>query len=176
MSQSSLYRRILGPRFELLPAVLKRFHDSPHGGRARGIFTVERGRGFLRHALGWLLGFPRAGIDLAVILEISVEGDCERWRREFPDRTVISTQWEHDHLLIEQYGMNSFSSALTIQGTELVYEFRQAWLAGIPLPKWVSPRIEGVVTGVEYGWWVVVRVFAPGLGEILHYKGRVEAE
>src|SRR4051794_344293 len=51
-----LYRRILGERFEALPEVLRRFHDAPGGGRARGSFRIERGRGWLRNGLATLLG------------------------------------------------------------------------------------------------------------------------
>ena len=35
--------------------------------------------------------------------------------------------------------MNSFSCRLEIAGADLIYEFRQAWLAGVPLPSWFSP-------------------------------------
>ena len=89
---------------------------------------------------------------------------------------VVSKQWENDHLLIEQYGMNWFSSSLSIKGADVIYEFQRAWLAGIPLPSWLSPRVDGLVTGEETGWRVVVRVFAPFLGEIVHYEGWVEPE
>ncbi len=137
----SLYRRVLGSRFDELPAVLKRFHDAAGGGRARGVFRVVRGRGLLRNAVASLLGFPRAGANLAVVLEVVLEGDRERWCRRFPARTVVSTQWERDQLLIERFGLNSFSSSLKVDGADLVYEFRQAWLAGVPMPAWLSPRV-----------------------------------
>jgi hypothetical protein len=130
----------------------------------------------LRYALASLLGFPRAGIDANVTLEVTVLGQRERWCRWFPGETVVSVQWDDGQLLFEQYGMNSFSCDLAISGGDLIYEFRRAWLAGIPLPRWLSPRVEGLVTGEENGWRVVTRVFAPLLGEILHYEGLVEPE
>jgi hypothetical protein len=111
-----------------------------------------------------------------VTLEVSVLGDRERWSRRFGDMLVVSTQWERDHLLIEGYGVNSFSSSLTVVGPDVIYEFRRAWLAGIPLPSWLSPRVQGLVSGEETGWRVVVRVFAPVLGEVLHYEGWVQPE
>jgi Domain of unknown function (DUF4166) len=176
MVAPSLYRRLLGSRFELLPGVLRRFHDADGGGRALGTFQVERGRGLLRNALASLMGFPKAGIDVPVTLKVSIEGDRERWSRRFGDMSVESKQWEKDHLLIEEYGMNSFSSSVAVVGSDVIYEFQRAWLVGIPLPSWLSPRIDGLVTGEETGWRVVVRVFAPVLGEILHYEGWVQPE
>ncbi len=176
MVQPSLYRRLLGSQFDLLPGVLRRFHDVDGGGRARGTFQVERGRGLLRNSLASLMGFPRAGIDVPVTLEVSVHGDRERWSRRFGDMPVVSRQWVKDHLLIEQFGMNSFSSTVTLVGSDVIYEFQRAWLAGIPLPSWLSPRVDGLVRGEETGWRVVVRVFAPILGEIVHYEGWVQPE
>ena len=56
------------------------------------------------------------------------------------------------------------------------YEFRRAWFAGIPLPVWLSPYVDGYVDAGETGWRVVVHIFAPFLGEIVHYEGWVEPE
>jgi hypothetical protein len=122
------------------------------------------------------MGFPAAGADVPVLLEVSVKGDREVWCRRFAGRPVVSRQWERDHLLIEAFGVNSFSCNLAIAGPDLIYEFRRAWLAGIALPSWIAPRVDGRVTGDPGGWHVSVRVFAPVLGEILHYEGRVEPE
>jgi hypothetical protein len=176
MAPASLYRRLLGSQFDLLPAVLRQFHDAGEGGRARGTFQVERGRGLMRNALATLMGLPRAGVDVPVTLEVSVQGDRERWTRRFGAKHVVSTQWEQDHLLMEQFGVNSFSSILKINGPEVIYEFHRAFVAGIPLPSWLSPRVDGLVRCEETGWRVVVRIFAPLLGEIIHYEGWVQPE
>jgi hypothetical protein len=172
----SLYRRLLGTRFDDLPVALRRFHDFEGGGRATGVFQVERGRGWLRNIVAMLMGFPPAGVNLPVVLEVVVEGDRERWVRRFPTKTVVSTQWERDGLLMEAIGPYSFSCSLKNEGSKLVYEFRRAWLAGMPLPFWLQGRADGMVTGDETGWLVNVRIFAPVLGEIIHYEGRVEPE
>ena len=82
-----------------------------------------------------------------------------------------------DHLLIEQYGINSFSSSVTVDGPDVIYEFQPAWLAGvIPLPSWLSPRVDGQVRGEETRWRVLVSIVAPFLGEIVRYEGWVQPE
>ena len=176
MPTQSLYRRVLGARFDDLPSSLRRFHDTEGGGRAKGVFQVERGRGWLRNIVASLMGFPPAGVNVPVVLEVVALRDRERWVRRFPTKTVVSTQWERDQLLIEAFGLYSFSSRLSLAGADLVYEFYQARLAGVPLPRWFAGHAEGMVTGDENGWRVVVRIFAPVLGEIVHYEGRVEPE
>ena len=134
----SLYRRLLGPRFDELPETLRRFHDAAGGGKAQGVFQVKRGRGWLRNTVASLLGFPRAGTDVPVVLDVVVAGDRERWCRDFAGKKLVSTQWEHGELLIEKFGVGSFSSRVRLDGADLVYEFCRAWLAGVPLPSWLA--------------------------------------
>jgi hypothetical protein len=176
MSHSSLYRRVLSVRFDELPAVLKHFHDAPTGGKARGTLQVSRGAGPLRQAVAALMGLPRAGKDRPVRLEVVVEGQRELWLRHFPERCLSSLQWDCEDLLCERFGLASFSSALVIDGSRLSYEFRRAWFLGIPVPTWLSPYVEGYVEADERRWRTVVRIFAPMLGEIVHYEGWVEPE
>jgi len=176
VAAQSLYRRILGPRFDALPEVLKRFHDAAEGGRARGTLQVERGAGLFRNALASLAGLPKAGRDVPVRLEVRVEGDRERWLRQLPGGTLRSVQRAHGDLLIETFGLTSFSSAVVVDGPRVRYEFRRAWFAGVPLPTWLSFYVDGCVQAGDAGWRVVVHVFAPFLGEIVHYEGWVEPE
>jgi Domain of unknown function (DUF4166) len=174
MSSMSLYQRVLGPRFEKLPEVLQRFHGSTTGGQARGTFLVERGKGWLRNAVASLFGFPKAGQDVSVRLEVIVEGDRERWFRHFPGGSLSSLQSADGGLLIESFGLGSFAFELVIDGSRLRHEFRRAWFAGIPLPRVVAPFVDGWVDAGDTGWLVVVHIVFPLLGEIVHYEGWVE--
>lgn len=176
MSPPSLYRRILGPRFDALPEVLRRFHGETSGGNARGTLRVERGAGRLRNALASLAGFPRPGAEVPVRLRVVVEGDRERWVRHFGGHRLETVQWARGDLLMERAGPTSFSSALVIDGPCLSYDLRRAWFAGIPLPRWLAPSVEGHTIAGEGGWRVVVRISAPALGELVRYEGWVEPE
>jgi hypothetical protein len=122
------------------------------------------------------LRLPKAGRDVPVRLEVKVEGDRERWLREFPSGPLRSVQWARGDLLMEAFGLTSFSAALVVDRSSLRYEFRRAWFAGLPLPAWLSLYVDGRVHADDAGWRVVVHVFAPLVGEILHYEGRVEPE
>ena len=155
MASLGLYRRVLGARFDELPDVLKRFHDGTAGARPTGRFGSCVGRG--RSGISWrtLLRLPRAGESVPIRLEVVVEGDRERWVRHFPGRRTKTVQWADGNLLMERFGLTSFSSALVVQGSRLRYEFRRAWFAGIPLPLWISPYVDGYVDAGETGWRVV---------------------
>jgi hypothetical protein len=123
-----------------------------------------------------ILGLPRAGKDVPVRLEVRVDGDREQWLRHFPGGCLRSVQWADGNLLMESVGLASFSSALVVDGSSLSYEFRRAWFAGIPLPVWLSPYVDGRALAGETGWRVAVHVFAPFLGRIVKYEGWVEPE
>jgi hypothetical protein len=176
MAPQSLYRRILGSRFEALPAVLRRFHDAGGGGRARGTFRIERGPGWLRDGLASLVGLPRAGSDVPVRLRVVAEGDRERWIRDFDGHRVVTVQWARGDLLMERSGPVCFACALVLDGSRLRYEFRRAWFTGVPIPRWLSPGVESYVDAGDAGWRVMVRVLAPVLGELVRYEGWVGPE
>jgi hypothetical protein len=176
MSSSSLYRRVLGARFDDLPEVLQRFHGSTTGGEARGTFLVERGKGWLNNAVASLFGMPGAGKDLPIRLEVVVEGERERWFRHFPSRSLSSIQWADGGLLIESFGLGRFAYELVIDGRRLRHEVRRAWFAGIPIPLSMAPSADGWLDAGDEGWFVVVHIIFPILGEIVHYEGWVEPE
>jgi len=77
---------------------------------------------------------------------------------------------------MERSGSVCFACSLVIDGSRLRYEFRRAWFAGIPIPRWLSPGVESYVDAGDAGWRVMVRVLAPVLGELVRYEGWVEPE
>jgi hypothetical protein len=176
MAAPSLYRRILGAQFDALPPVLRRFHDANGSGCARGTFRVKRAAGPLRNAMASLLGLPRSGSDVPVQLHVEVEGERERWVRDFGGQRVVTVQWVRGNVLMESRGWTSLSAELVIEGSRLQYVFCRAWFAGIPIPRGLSPSVESYVDAGETGWRVVVRIFAPMLGELIRYEGWIEPE
>src|SRR5439155_9631098 len=132
--------------------------------------------GWLRNGLASLLGMPQAGSDVPVQLQVVADGDRERWIRHFGGHRVETVQWARSDALMEAFGWMSFSSVLVADGSRLRYEFRRAWFAGIPIPRWLSPGVESDVEAGEAGWRVVVHIVAPFLGELVGYEGWVEPE
>jgi hypothetical protein len=172
----SLYRRILGERFETLPEVLRRFHDTPGGGRARGSMRIERPPGTLRNGVASLLHFPAAGDFVPVRLEVAVVGNRERWTRWFGEQRLETVQWAQGELLMEAAGPVSFSSVLILEGSSLNYLFQRAWFWRVPIPRWLAPEVVGRAAAGEKGWHVDVRIKAPLLGELVHYQGWMEPQ
>jgi hypothetical protein len=171
-----LYRRILGTDFDKLPKALRRFHDLPEGGCGRGRFHVERGRGLFARILASVFRFPEAGTDVPVVLRIAVEGDRERWTRNFGTRTLQSVQWCHDGLLIEQMKLARFAIQLSADETGMRFFLRRTWLLMIPLPGFLAPQIETSALAYDDGWQLIVSVSFPWAGPVLLYHGIVTPE
>jgi hypothetical protein len=69
----SLYRRLLGTAYHMLPPTLQRLHELDRHLVAEGRAKVERGKGILARLIGAAVGFPPAGTDIPVIVDF-------RWR------------------------------------------------------------------------------------------------
>lgn len=176
MSEPSLYRRLLGAQFDTLPDALRRFHDMPGGGHARGTMSVTRPASRLHNVLANVLGLPKAGVDVPVSLRVTVEPGREHWVRRFNEHVLRSVQWAKGDCLMERIGPSTISCSLVVDGDSLRYEFGRAWFLGIPLPRRLAPYVESWVTGRDDGWYVTVRIFAPLLGEMIHYEGCLQLQ
>jgi hypothetical protein len=119
---------------------------------------------------------PKAGENVPVQLEVIALEDREIWLRHFPGQILKSVQRDRGGLLLERFGLGSFSSTLEVCGSRVVYRFGRAWFLGVPVPRRFAPFVESYVDAGETAWLVVVRLFAPLLGEIVHYEGWVEPE
>src|SRR5262249_8813405 len=150
-----LYRRILGEGFKLLPATLQQFHDQPGGGQACGSFEIQRVRGRIRNWLPSLLGLPRAGRAVPVRLQVVVDGERERWIREFGDSRMESVQWCRDGVLMEAAGPMRFELDVRADSNGMHLESRRVSLGPIPIPRFLAPRVTAIARGVREGTWHV---------------------
>ena len=73
-------------------------------------------------------------------------------------------------------GVRGAAYDLVLEGPRLHHEFRRAWFAGIPLPRWLAPWTIGWAEAGEGGWRVMVRIFVPVVGELVRYEGWIEPE
>lgn len=166
-----LYRRILGDRFDELPPVLRRFHDSPDGGQAFGELEVTGRGGRFRNLIARLMGLPPPASRVPVELKVTVEGSRERWSRRFGSQLMETVQWARDGLLVESAGPVRFAFQIEIENQVLHFRCARVscWL--VPLPRFVAPSVEAVVEARDQGWNIHVRVAVPGAGVIREYAG-----
>ena len=173
---ATLYQRILQDRFELLAPALRQFLSEESGGRVCGRLSITRTPGRLHNLAAAAMGIPPAG-DYDLVLEVLPFAGGQRWVRHFGTYTLATNQKDYRGMLIEYAGPASIGFELVVQSGSLFFHPRHAWVMGIPLPRWLAPRIEAENRSTETdGWRVRVRFCVPLLGLVAEYEGNVEPE
>jgi hypothetical protein len=162
---------VLGARFELLPEPLRSFHDSASGGRAEGVFRVERGPGLARRIIAFFAGFPPASEAVQVRLEVEVDGAMERWTRDFDGHRMVSDQWQQGGLLVERFFPLRCSLALDADREGLSFQVERSYLGPLPLPRAFNPRLITEAKVRDGGWHLLLRIEAPLFGLLVEYEG-----
>ena len=155
-----LYPELLGPDFESLPRALRDFHSKPLGGRAVGTVTVHHTSTLLAR----LAGFPPAGENIPLALEVTASGNCEIWTRRFGSAVLQSTQRSAGSLLEETAGPVRVLLQVFADGSGMKFESRGARLWNIPAPL----RVTAEARGDASSWTFEVRISPVGW-----YRGAV---
>jgi len=145
-----LYPQILGPDFQKLPRALREFHSSPSGGSATGTVTV-------RHSNRWLarlVGFPRAGEQIPLRLNVAASGDGEVWTRHFDGVPLRSKQYRDGDLLMEEVGPLRIFFRLLADASGMRFESLRARVWRIPVPL----SIQAEARGDDTSWQIQVTV------------------
>ena len=172
-----LYRRVLGPAFDTLPAPVRTLHAGTTR-RWAGRAEVRRGGGLAARAVCRLVGFPDAGTGVPLTVTLAPEGDGERWTRVFAGKTFTSLQrpgsGRTEHLLLERFGPIEIALALVVEDGCLFLVPRRWTFLGIPLPKALLPGGTSFESdrGGRFGF--DVEIAAPLVGLIVGYRGTLE--
>jgi len=170
-----LYRRLLGDRFDILPAPIRRMHDRPGAMIAKGSCEVSWGKSWIGRLAMRLLRMPRPGRDLPLEVRFFPECGGERWERHFPGttfRTVLRPgEGRHRGLFRERMGAVVGTVRLRADAAGLDYEVLETRLLGIRIPLRSSAR-ETAENGV---FAFSVELSLPGLGRLIRYAGTLAA-
>jgi hypothetical protein len=170
----TLYQRILGEKFHLLPATLRHFHGSPTGARGTGVLRVQRGNGLLSRIAGRIAGLPPQSNEARVQLVVEVdENRNERWIRIFDDHRLASIQSEENGMLIERMFPLKLGFDLLVNDDTIIHNLSRCWVGPIPLPLFLAPRVSTFTKATRDGWLLNVRVAIPVVGELIQYHGEI---
>lgn len=176
----SLYERLLGPLSETLHPAVQRLHLEGDRRRVRGTFRVRRGGSMLARVLAVLLRLPRPGAAVPVVLEITSNGDVERWCRRFgsSDGLLSSQRQGPDGTLLERYGPLELTLAVSAHAGGLQLVACGAGLTlgplTVALPRRLVPDVRATVTPAgAAGVLVDVRIVLLLVGLLLHYDGTI---
>jgi hypothetical protein len=173
MEEASLYRRVLGERYQQLHPLLQEVHSQPEL-RAQGTFRITRPPQLFKRLLGALLGMPAAAENVPTILAVELlESGAEKWVRSFGKFRMATWQWSWRGLLLERSGPVTFGIHIEIVDGGTQFITRRVWLLGIPVPLFLAPSVSAVETPVPGGWHATVRLSFPLIGEMLGYEGEI---
>jgi len=173
-----LFRRVLGRNFDRMPASLRALHSHHGEARYQGLADIDGPDGLMAQVASWIAGFPPAGRDVPVRVDIAADPDRETWTRTFATRSFKSllTPAQDGRHVFEQFGPLSFRLALAVQNGELLYPVASGRAFGlVPIPRFLLP--ESITRELEDSngcFRFDVRVQLRSGRRIVHYRGRLE--
>ena len=139
-----LFEEVLGANFDTLPAEIQDLHAITFARRWTGRARIERGTSLLSRMAGAIAGFPPAGEDVPVTVEMTRRGNTETWIRTFGTRRFRSFLSPDgapgSGLMGERFGLMRFRIGLEASEGRLGYPVLSGRLLGIPLPGFLLPR------------------------------------
>ena len=169
-----LYRRLLGERFERLPARVRELHDLTGISVWTGRADVERGRSLPSRMVATLFGLPPAGRDQTLEVTFKVDGEREIWARSFGNAVFRSVQYERGGLLREKVGPSTFVFALDTSANGMALKLRGVRFLGVPLPRFLAPTVFTFESERDGRYHFEVEASLPLLGRIVRYVGWLE--
>jgi|ERR1700676_3378509 len=174
-----LYERILGQSWAQLAPKIRQLHSVTSVSSFAGRCTVDRGRNPLAWLIATLIGFPKAGADQNISVQLTANGGRERWVRTCGGRTFSSVQMRgpgrSEWLVRERFGPISVDMALVVDGQTLHYIVRRWALFGILMPLFFGPRSTAVESAKEGEFSFDVAINHPFTGLIVRYRGLLTA-
>ena len=170
-----LYRRVLGAEFARLPAAVRRLHDVREPARWAGIADVATGRHPFCRAIARVFRLPPAGQGQPITVSFTPTPDgTEIWARQFGGGTFRSVQRAGGSGIEEQVGLARLDLALHVDAGGLTLDLRRLTVAGIPMPRWLTPRIATSEAERDGRYTFDVAAELPGFGLLVRYSGWLE--
>ena len=169
-----LYRRLLGARFEALPARVRELHDVTATSIWTGRADVERGLSLPSRMMATLFGLPPAGRDQTLRVTFEPVDGKEIWSRAFGNAVFRSVQYERDGLLNERVGPSTFVFKLDASPGGVALNLQGVRFLGVPLPRFLVPTVRTLESERGGHYHFEVEASLPVLGRIVRYVGWLE--
>jgi len=170
------FQRILGPRFDALPAPVRRFHSLTTPTAVAGLADIEVASGLIPSLVCWLSGLPKSGSDAPVSVEFTPDGrGGEYWARRFGERRYASSfstgQRVGENLLIERFGPFHLEFRLRASAAGLSWVLVGVACVGIRAPRWAIPKVSCLESGEGERFLFDIQAALPLIGPLIRYRG-----
>lgn len=174
----SIYEKVMGEAFARLAPPLQDFHRRKSSFSMQGKAEVVHGKSLASRLVGKLFGFPAAGENVEVIVNIDVVPRGEIWIRIFGQSRFSSRQslgcGRHEGLIVESFGPLNFVMAVVEEGGKLLLKLRGWSCLGLLLPNCLMPTSTAFEHGAEGRFNFDVDIGLPMVGRIVRYTGWLE--
>jgi hypothetical protein len=174
--QQPLFRRLLGPGFDALPAPIRVLHEASGTRTYHGWSSVERGRGLASRFCGWIASLPAGAPRVPLAVTIARHAGGETWRREFGREAMTSQLRAHGPVLEEHLGPGRFRYELLIDGAGIRWRLLGMRILGVPWPARWAPRMEVREAVADGLYRFDVRVELPRAMLLVHYRGALRVD
>jgi hypothetical protein len=174
----SLYRRVLGARFEQMPAALRELHDM-NNGDAQGLAQIDGAANALGRLIARLFRFPHSASDVPTTVRFTSRDGRETWQRDFAGHRFKSIQhmgagrWAG--LLVERFGPVAFAMQVPVSAQGLDLKIVAGTFLGVPLPRFCFPVIDaGERVDAQGRFRFDVEIGLRVIGRLVRYRGWLE--
>jgi uncharacterized protein YbjT (DUF2867 family) len=165
-----LYARLMGARFAALQPAVRAMHQVSADSGAAGEGTVARGHNLLAKLLGAMMRMPPAG-SYPLHVSFAERGGAEVWTRDFGGHVFHSELSADRGCAVERFGPLRFAFDLPSDETGLRMAFRRWSVFGVPMPRWLGPRIAAREWQADGRFCFEVEVALPLIGRVVRYAG-----
>jgi hypothetical protein len=166
----SLYRRIMGTRFDAMAPTVRAIHDVWRDGGAEGEAEVIGPANWLGGIVARIMRFPPPGQHKLHVSFVEHDG-LETWTRDFGGHRFSSRLSQSGGSLVERFGPMRFSFDLPNEGNGLAMVMSGWSFLGFPLPLALAPRSTAREWEADGCFRFDVPIALPLVGRIVHYRG-----
>lgn len=166
----SVFATALGPAFARLPQALQTFHKGPSPRCFTGHATITPGTGLLTSLALKLGNFPPAG-ETTLSVTVIETGTHEIWQRDFGPHRLTSTLKAEGQNIHERLGPFICTLTPEWQGARLAVKATRLTLAGLPLPKRLTPESRSFEWEEGGLFHFDIAAYLPGDHLLIRYTG-----
>lgn len=168
----ALFRRLIGRKFDDLPASLRAVHAGAGRRTFRGRAVARIGRNFATRLVAKVLGLPSPGRH-DVEVTISADPRGEQWRRSFGASSFSSRLTSTDRLGVfeEHFGPVRFVFELDASRRGVVWRLVGWRVGALPLPRALAPKVRAGAGDAAGRYRFRVVVAHAWLGLLFAYRG-----
>lgn len=173
MSRLSMYERVMGDSYPLLPLAVQRFHRLAGKTVLHGWVETAAPTSTIARILARCLGSPLQASRGPIRFELDAGPATESWTRHFPAHTMSSRLQLVAGRVEEQLGAVRLLFELTAGSGSLTMHLTRMRFLGIPCPRWLMPRIVAEEVGEDERIYFRVSAAVPGVGIVASYYGHL---